>query len=82
MDKVFLIDGVSHPATDTREAWRGLETYGDADVPVRTSYRVRYAGRTRIVWLTPWARVGCYYVNVKGVRVAVDGPRYVVGGGA
>jgi hypothetical protein len=68
----LFIDGDPVDTRDTRAPWRGLETYGDDNRPVRTSYTIRWHGRWRVVWLAPWGRPGCYYVNVHGRRVAVD----------
>jgi hypothetical protein len=74
--RVFYINGEIVPGHDTGAEWVGFDGYGDVDRPVRTSMRVRYAGSTRVVWLTAWARGGLYYVRVKGqpvdVRVAHD----------
>lgn len=74
--KVYLVNGEEVPGHDTGADWIGFDGYGDIDRPVRTSMRVRYAGGTRVVWLSAWARGGLYYVNVKGqpvdVRVAYD----------
>ena len=70
--KVYLVNGEEVPGHDLGGDWIGFDGYGDIDRPVRTSMRVQYAGCTRVVWLSAWARV-CqhYYINVKGQPVDV-----------